>query len=41
MGGYVRNGIGNIIIGDTQLLPNDKVVVFALPGIIKEVEKLF
>ncbi len=41
LGGYVRDGEGKIIVGDTQLMENDKVVVFALPGAIKKVEKLF
>jgi trk system potassium uptake protein TrkA len=30
-----------IPVGETQIEPNDKVVVFAMPGAIHEVEKLF
>ena len=41
IGGYVREGKGHITVGNTQLLPNDKVVVFALPGAVKKVEKFF
>lgn len=41
LGGYVRDGEGHIIVGDTQLQANDKVVIFALPGVINKVEKLF
>jgi trk system potassium uptake protein TrkA len=28
-------------VGDTQIEPDDKVVLFALPSAIHEVEKLF
>ncbi|KUG26542.1 trk system potassium uptake protein trka [hydrocarbon metagenome] len=41
LGGYVRNGEGFIAVGDTQLLPGDKVVVVALPDEFSKVEKLF
>ncbi len=41
IGGYIRNGQGYISVGDTQIQPYDKVVVFALPGAISKVEKYF
>lgn len=41
LGGYVRKGEGFIAVGDTQLLPGDKVVVVALPDEFSKVEKLF
>ena len=41
IGGLVRNGEGFITVGDTQIMENDKVVVFALPASISKVEKLF
>lgn len=41
LGGYVRNGEGYIAVGDSQLLPGDKVVVVALPDEFSKVEKFF
>jgi trk system potassium uptake protein TrkA len=41
IGGYVRNDEGYIVNGDTEFLPNDKVVVFTLPEAISKVEKFF
>ncbi len=41
IGGVLREGQGFITVGNTQILENDKVVVFALPGAISKVEKLF
>lgn len=41
LGGVIRNGKGIITVGDTLIQPDDKVVIFALPGSIKKVEKLF
>ncbi len=41
IGGYIRGDVGYITTGDSQILPNDKVVVFALPGAIKKIEKFF
>jgi trk system potassium uptake protein TrkA len=41
IGGVLREGEGFITVGNTQILENDKVVVFALPGAISKVEKLF
>ena len=41
IGGYIRDGIGTITVGDSQLIPGDKVVIFALPGAVNKVEKFF
>jgi len=41
IGGYVRNDIGYITVGDTIFQNDDKVVVFALPGAISKVEDFF
>ncbi len=41
IGGIVRNGEGHIAMGDFQILPHDKVVVFALPEAIQKVTTLF
>ncbi|RMD50021.1 MAG: Trk system potassium transporter TrkA [Ignavibacteria bacterium] len=41
IGGYVRGEKGEIVTGDTQIEPGDKVVVFGLPESIKKAEKLF
>lgn len=41
IGGYIRNNIASITVGDTQIQANDKVVVFSLPGTIHKVEKFF
>lgn len=41
LGGYVRNGEGYIAVGNSQLLPGDKVVVVALPDEFSKVEKFF
>ena len=41
VGGYIRGDNGYIAVGDTQILPNDKVIVFALPGAVKKLEKFF
>ena len=41
IGGYVRDDIGYIAVGDTQFKAGDRVVVFALPGAISKVEKFF
>ena len=41
IGGVLREGQGFITVGSTQIIENDKVVVFALPGAISKVEKLF
>lgn len=41
IGGVVRKDQGFIAKGDTQIYPNDKVVVFSLPSAIKKVDKFF
>jgi len=41
IGGYIRNNQAYITVGDSQIEPNDKVVVFSLPGTIHKVEKFF
>lgn len=41
IGGIIRDGKGYIAKGDTVIEPNDRVVVFAMPTIIKELEKFF
>lgn len=41
IGGLVRDNEGYIAIGDLQVQPNDKVVVFSLPEAMSKVDKLF
>ena len=41
IGGIVRGEESFIVVGDSQILPNDKVVIFSLPAGIKKLEKLF
>ncbi|MGD8779618.1 MAG: Trk system potassium transporter TrkA [Ignavibacteria bacterium] len=41
IGGYVRNNQGYIAMGDSQIEPNDKVVIFAIPSAISKIEKYF
>ncbi len=41
IGGIIRKNEGHIAVGTTQVQSNDKVVVFALPGAIKKIEKFF
>jgi trk system potassium uptake protein TrkA len=41
IGGIIRDGKGFIAKGDTVIEPNDRVVVFAMPTIIKKLEKFF
>lgn len=41
LAGYVRNGVGNLVRGDTVLQPGDTVVVFSLLGSLNRIEKLF
>lgn len=41
IGGIIRDGKGFIAKGDTVIEPNDKVVVFAMPTIIRKLEKFF
>ncbi len=41
IGGIVRNNQGYIAVGNLEILPNDKVVVFSLPESVGKVDKLF
>ncbi len=41
IGGIIRGDESFIAIGDFQIKENDKVVVFALPGISNKIEKMF
>lgn len=41
IGGYIRNGIGHITLGDTKIEAGDKVVIVALPDDYSKVEKFF
>ncbi|MBE6287964.1 MAG: Trk system potassium transporter TrkA [Mediterranea massiliensis] len=41
IGGLVRNGEGVVVMGNTQILPGDHVVVFCLNMMIKKIEKFF
>ncbi|MBR6488983.1 MAG: Trk system potassium transporter TrkA [Muribaculaceae bacterium] len=39
--GLVRNGVGQLVNGDTRLMAGDRVVVFCLTGAIHKIEKMF
>jgi len=41
IGGVIRGNISFIAKGDTTFMPNDRVIVFALPEAIKKVNSLF
>jgi trk system potassium uptake protein TrkA len=41
IGGVVRNGEGCRVTGNTQIQPNDHVVMFCLNAMIKKIEKYF
>jgi len=41
IGGLVRHGEGQLVMGDTMILPGDHVVVFCLDMMIKKIEKYF
>jgi trk system potassium uptake protein TrkA len=41
IGGVIRGNISFIAKGDTTFLPNDRVIVFALPEAIKKVNAIF
>ena len=41
IGGYIRNDEGFIGIGDSKIIPGDKVVVFSLPDSVTKLEKFF
>lgn len=41
IGGVIRDGIGEIALGNFKILPGDRVVICCLPHAIQKVEKLF
>lgn len=41
IGGLIRNGEGQLVTGNTMILPGDHVVVFCLGMMIKKAEKFF
>ncbi len=41
VGGIIRNNKAIIVTGNTEIIPNDKVVVFAMPSGIRKIEKMF
>lgn len=41
IGGIVRNGQGFVVNGDTQIEPNDHVVIFCMASSIRKLEKFF
>ena len=41
MGGYIRGDQVEIVIGDTHIQPDDRVVVFSLPNCLRSVESFF
>ena len=41
IGGLVRNGVGILVNGDTQVMPGDQVVVFCMASAIRKLEKFF
>ena len=41
LGGLVRDGVGYLINGNTQILPGDSVVVFCMSSLIKKMDRYF
>ncbi|HRS67841.1 MAG TPA: Trk system potassium transporter TrkA [Paludibacteraceae bacterium] len=41
IGGYVRNGVGYIVDGNTVIVPNDHVIVFCVSSAIRKMERFF
>lgn len=41
IGGIIRNGVGTIAYGNTQILPNDHVIVFCGASTIRKIETFF
>ena len=41
IGGIVRAGEGILVNGDTQIIPNDTVVVFCKSHVIRNLERFF
>lgn len=41
IGGLVRDGVGYTVNGNTQIIPNDHVIVFCVASAIRKIEKYF
>lgn len=41
IGGFVRNGVGSIVNGNTIIMPNDHVIVFCVSSAIRKMETFF
>lgn len=41
IGGYVRDGIGYIVDGNTVIIPNDHIIVFCVSSAIRKMERFF
>lgn len=41
IGGIVRDGVGSIVFGNTQIQENDHVIIFCISSAIRKVETLF
>jgi trk system potassium uptake protein TrkA len=41
IGGYVRNGVGSTVNGNTIIMPNDHVIVFCVSSAIRKMENFF
>ena len=41
IGGIVRKGVGSIVSGNTEILPNDHVIVFCVSSAIRKIESYF
>lgn len=41
IGGFVRNGVGSIVNGNTIIMPNDHVIVFCVSSAIRKMENFF
>ena len=41
IGGFVRNGVGTIVNGNTIIMPNDHVIVFCVSSAIRKMETFF
>ncbi|MEZ4738965.1 MAG: Trk system potassium transporter TrkA [Flavobacteriales bacterium] len=41
IGGYVRDGIGHPVLGNTELQAGDRVLVFCLPGAVRKTSPYF
>ena len=41
LGGLVRDGVGQIINGDTEIKANDRVLIICVNDILHKIEKLF